>query len=112
MGGGKVWDHTTLVVFSEFARTPTINSRNGRDHHLASSCVVAGPGIRGNLVVGATSDQNMAVRKMNLTTGAPDDDAGALVRPSDVHATVLQSMGLPHEHLSNQSPQIITKILK
>jgi uncharacterized protein (DUF1501 family) len=112
MGGGKVWDHTTLVIFSEFARTPTVNSRVGRDHHLASSCVVAGPGIQGNLVVGATSDQNMAVRKMNLATGTPDDEAGALIRPSDVHATVLQSMGLPYDHLSNQTPQIITKILK
>ena len=111
-GGGKVWDRTTLVVFSEFARTPTINSRGGRDHHLTSSCLLSGPGITGNTVVGASSDQNMSVTPMNLATGAPDEAAGHRVRPPDVHATVLASMGLSYEHLSNQSPQLIQKILK
>jgi uncharacterized protein (DUF1501 family) len=111
-GGGKVWDRTTLLVFSEFSRTPTINSRGGRDHHLTSSCLLSGPGIVGNLAVGASSDQNMGVVPMNLATGAPEDAGGHRVRPPDVHATVLASMGLPYDHLSNQSPQLIQKILK
>ena len=108
----SVWDHTTLLCFSEFARTPLVNSRNGRDHHLTSSCLVAGPGIRGNSVLGASSDLNLAYRKMNLTTGLPDDNNGTLIHPSDVHASVLKSMGLTYDHLSNQSPQIITALLK
>ncbi len=111
-GGGKVWDRTTLVVFSEFARTPTINPRNGRDHHLTSSCLVSGPGIVGNLVVGASSDQNMDAVPMNLTTGAPDPVNGHRVRPPDVHATVLASMGLTYDHIANQTPALITKMLK
>jgi uncharacterized protein (DUF1501 family) len=110
-GGGKVWERTTLVVFSEFARTPIINSRGGRDHHLTSSCLLSGPGIVGDLVVGSSSDKNMDVLPMNLTTGAPDEAAGHRVRPPDVHATVLQSMGLSYEHISNQSPKLIQKIL-
>jgi uncharacterized protein (DUF1501 family) len=110
--GQSVWSHTTMVVFSEFARTPLVNGRTGRDHHLASSCLVAGPGIKGNLVVGATSDKQMAARTMNLTTGQPDDVTGAPVRPADVHATVLESMGLTYDHLSNQSPKLIQAILK
>jgi hypothetical protein len=107
-----VWEHTTLVCFSEFARTPLVNSRNGRDHHLTSSCCVAGPGIRGNTVLGGTTDLNLLYRKMNLATGQPDDDNSTLVHPSDVHATVLKSMGLTYDHLSNQSPQIISAMLK
>jgi uncharacterized protein (DUF1501 family) len=110
-GGGKVWDRTTLVVFSEFSRTPTINSRSGRDHHLTSSCLLSGPGIVGGLAVGASSDQNMDVVPMNLATGAPDPN-GHRVRPPDVHASVLASMGLDYDHLSNQSPKLISKILK
>lgn len=107
-----VWDHTTLLCFSEFARTPLVNSRNGRDHHLTSSCLLAGPGIRGNVVLGASSDLNLTYRKMNLATGVPDDANGTLIHPSDVHASVLKSMGLTYDHLSNQSPQIITALLK
>lgn len=107
-----VWDHTTLICFSEFARTPLVNSRNGRDHHLTSSCVVAGPGIRGNTVLGGTTDLNLLYRKMNLATGQPDDASGTLVHPSDVHATLLKSMGLTYDHLFNQSPQIISAMLK
>src|SRR5207248_3216038 len=95
------WSHTTLVVFSEFARTPLVNGRNGRDHHLSSSCMVAGPGIIGNKVIGGTSDKQMAARWMNLTTGQPDDVTGSPVRPADVHATVLSSMGLTYSHISN-----------
>jgi len=110
-GGGKVWSRTTMIVFSEFGRGPLVNSRSGRDHHLASSCLVAGPKIKGNFVVGATSDQDMSVTKMDLTSGQ-SSDAGALVRPADVHATVLQSMGLSYDHLLNQSPQIIQAILE
>lgn len=111
-GGGKVWSRTTLLVCSDFARGPRLNDRGGRDHHLASSCLVAGPGIAGDSLVGATSDNDMGVRKANLTTGAADDDNGHVIRPADVHATLLASMGLSYEHLSNTSPQIIQKLLK
>jgi len=110
--GDSVWKHTTLVVFSEFARTPLLNGRDGRDHHLASSCLVGGPGLKPNLVVGGTTNQAMAVRKVNLVTGQPDDAAGSLVKPADVHATVLQSMGLTYDHLSNQSPKVVEALLR
>jgi len=110
-----VWQHTTLVVFSEFARGPLLNGRNGRDHHLASSCLVAGPGLKGNTVIGATQEPNMAVSKVHLDTGAavPDsDEAGVILRPADIHATVLSSMGLSYDHIANQSPQVVQAMLK
>ena len=110
-GGGKVWSRTTMLVCSDFARGPRLNTRDGRDHHLASSCLVAGPGIAGNTVVGATSDNDMGIRKMNVTSGEPDDDSGYVIRPADVHATLLASMGLPYDHLSNTTPQVITKLI-
>jgi uncharacterized protein (DUF1501 family) len=103
-----------MVVFSEFARTPLISGRGGRDHHLASSCLVAGPGIKGNVVIGATKEPNMGVSKIDVVTGktvAEDDDSGVIVRPADVHATLLESMGLSHDHISNQSPKIIDALL-
>lgn len=111
-GSTKTWDHTTLLVFSEFARTPLLNGRAGRDHHLASSCLMAGPGIKGNLVVGGTTDLALAVRGVNPKTGLPDDQNGIALRPADIHATLLQSMGLSYDHISNQSPQLLSAILK
>jgi uncharacterized protein (DUF1501 family) len=108
--GGSVWSRTTLMVFSEFARTPLLNPRGGRDHHLASSCLLAGPGIQGNKVVGGTNDNGMTVRAIDPQTGLPGGTMN--VRPADLHATVLQSMGLPYTHLTNQSPQVIPAILK
>jgi uncharacterized protein (DUF1501 family) len=111
-GGGTIWSRTTLLVCSDFARGPRLNDRGGRDHHLASSCLVAGPGIAGDSLVGATSDNDMGVRKANLDTGVADDEGGQVIRPADVHATLLASMGLSYDHLSNTSPQVIGKLLK
>ena len=70
-----------MLVFSEFSRTPMINTRDGRDHHLTSSCLVAGPGIKGNTVFGASSNTGMTTQKWNFATGALDPTAGALIRP-------------------------------
>lgn len=105
------WEHTSMLVFSEFSRTPLINTRDGRDHHLTSSCLLAGPGLKGNAVFGASSDNGMGFGKWSFDTGLPDEN-GRVLRPSDVHATLLQSMGLSHGHLSNQTPKPITALLK
>ena len=110
--GTSTWEHTTLVVFSEFARTPLINGRDGRDHHQANSCLIAGPNIKTNLVIGGTSDVGMNAQKVDFVTGQVDEVNGATLRPTDVHATVLSAMGLGYDHLSNQSPQVVSALLK
>ena len=104
------WQCTSMMVFSEFSRTPMINTREGRDHHLTSSCLVAGPGIKGNTVFGASSNTGMTTQKWNFATGGLDATGGAVIRPADVHATLLDSMGLSYSHLSNQSPRLISAI--
>ncbi len=108
--GGSYLDHTIIMVGSEFARTPTINVRSGRDHHLANSCVLIGGGIAGNQVIGATTDDTYASQAVDPTTGQLDPN-GVIMRPPDVHATVMQALGLPYDHLSNQGPVIIDKII-
>lgn len=110
-GSGSLWDRVTLLVTSEFARTPERNGRGGRDHHLASSCIIAGPGIAGNRTIGATDNVDMALQPIDLNTGSVKPD-GVTIRPPDVHATLLQSMGLHYDHIENQDPQIISAALK
>jgi uncharacterized protein (DUF1501 family) len=109
--GGSVWSKTTLLLFSDFARTPLLNTRTGRDHHLASSVMVAGPKIAGNRVVGATSDLQMGVQPIDLASGKVDPK-GVVVHPQDVHATLLTSMGLDLQPISNQNPNVISALLK
>ncbi len=55
----------TLVIWmGEFGRTPRINARTGRDHYpRAFSVAVAGGGIRGGQVIGATSADGTDVAK-------------------------------------------------
>ena len=60
---------TTLVVWmGDFGRTPRINGREGRDHHpRAHSAVLAGGGIRGGIVHGATDERGAEVVKDPVT---------------------------------------------
>ncbi len=109
--GKPFWDRTTIMAVSDFARTPNINPRGGRDHHLSSACLVAGRGIKGNQVIGGTTDNNYSGRPINMTTGAPDDITGQILRPPDIHRTVLDAAGLPYEHIANQDPVLVKAML-
>jgi len=53
----KLLDSTLVMCMGEFGRSPKINPDEGRDHHPAAwSAVLAGGGVRGGVVVGATSE--------------------------------------------------------
>jgi uncharacterized protein (DUF1501 family) len=90
--GGKLIDHTTIIAFSEFGRTPMLNVRDGRDHSLTASCMLIGAGIPGNKVVGKSSDVNMLPLPVNAMTGA-QDDSGIFITPELVTASIMQSAG-------------------
>ena len=78
----------TIVVFAtEFGRTPGAQSSDGRDHHIYGFTVwMAGGGIKGGLVHGATDELGFhAVEKRHYVT--------------DIHATVLQQLGLDARRL-------------
>lgn len=85
--GRCLLDRTLIVMAGEFGRTPRISKLPGvplagRDHWGASQSVfVAGGGARGGNVVGAT-DRIGAYPKT------------APVRPSDLAATIFQTLGL------------------
>ena len=57
LGERRLLDSTLVMCMGEFGRTPRINENDGRDHHPAAwSAVLAGGGVRGGVVLGATSD--------------------------------------------------------
>jgi hypothetical protein len=48
--------HVSVVVWGEFGRTPKINNNAGRDHWpQASSCLLAGGGMRTGQIIGSTN---------------------------------------------------------
>lgn len=61
---------TTLVLWmGDFGRSPRVNADGGRDHHpRAFSVVLAGGGVRGGQVVGATDEEGDQVVSRPVTT--------------------------------------------
>ncbi len=89
-------DDTLVVWGGEFGRTPYAENRPeeakkseaGRDHHhTAFSMLLAGGGVKGGLVYGATDDLGMNAVENN-------------VHVHDLHATILHLLGLNHEKLT------------
>lgn len=92
--------HTTVVVFSEFARTPLLNGTSGRDHHFASSVLVFGGGLRRG-VCGATVQETLGLLAIDPVTGKPDP-AGKVLLPEDIGATLAAAAGLSPEPFRTQ----------
>ncbi len=64
-------DRTLVVWMGEFGRTPRINPRGGRDHYpKAFNAALAGGGVKGGQVIGATSASGEDVKDRPI--GVPD----------------------------------------
>ena len=61
-------EKTLVVWMGEFGRTPNINGMNGRDHYpRAFNVALAGGGVKGGQVIGATDPKGMFVEKRPVT---------------------------------------------
>jgi Protein of unknown function (DUF1501) len=89
---------STLVIWGgEFGRTPVVEMPtpgsnagkiNGRDHnHWGFSMWMAGGGVKGGTVVGATDEFGFKAIENRM-------------HPHDLHATILHLMGFDHEKLT------------
>jgi hypothetical protein len=95
----RLLDETLVIMMGEFGRTPKFNSAGGRDHwpHCFSA-VLAGGGIRGGHVLGA-SDRNAAF---------PASDP---VSPCDLIATLYDCLGIePHTVMHDQQDRPYTLV--
>ena len=91
---GESWlEHTTILCYSEFSRTPWLNATGGRDHWLANSCLLAGAGIKPGIYGNSTS-YGLNPFEMNLSTGEGDADAGEIVRPQQILRTLMSIAGV------------------
>ncbi|MEY2987335.1 MAG: hypothetical protein RJB13_856 [Pseudomonadota bacterium] len=59
---------TLVVLYSDFGRTPKVNSNSGRDHWPVGGALLAGGGLLGGRAVGAT-DENLLALNVDENTG-------------------------------------------
>jgi hypothetical protein len=87
LGRRGLLDDTLVVFATEFGRTPGSQGSDGRDHHIFGFSVwMAGAGIRGGVVHGATDEIGFhAVEDRHYVT--------------DIHATILHLLGLDSRRL-------------
>lgn len=83
-----LFDETLILWAGEMGRTPHTGNGHGRDHHTSGFSVwLAGGGIKGGTIFGATDEFGMH---------AVDNR----VSMHDLHATILHLLGLDHERLT------------
>lgn len=79
-------DSTLVVWMGEFGRTPRINARGGRDHFpKAFSAWLAGGGVQGGQVIGATDKSGESVIERP-------------VAPEDLFQSIYHALGIDPEH--------------
>jgi hypothetical protein len=121
---GSLLDRTTIMVVSEFSRTPALSSSKGKDHNpLTNSVLLAGAGVRGGLSFGASR----LVLRGQTADGKPRHSAGAVdfatgriaktkeearsddfqvIFPENVVATVLEIMGVDRSKVGAVGSQV------
>jgi hypothetical protein len=81
-------DETIVLWSGEFGRTPFAQGSDGRDHNpFGFTCWLAGAGIKGGAVYGATDEYGYKV-------------VADKVEMYDLHATLLHLLGIDHERLT------------
>lgn len=81
---------STLVCWlTDFGRTPTVNSASGRDHWASSGfAIMAGAGVPGGHVLGATTADGGAVAKDEYTS-------------ADIATTIYHKLGIPEDLIAH-----------
>jgi len=81
-------DETLVLFHTEFGRMPISQRGVGRDHNPgAMSFWMAGAGIRGGQIIGATDDFGYKATEQPVSY-------------HDVHATILHLLGMDHKRLT------------
>jgi len=82
LGRRGLLETTLVVAVGEFGRTPKINNKAGRDHwNLCYSGLIAGGGVQGGRVIGASDRRG-------------EHPADRPVTPADLNATILARLGI------------------
>jgi uncharacterized protein (DUF1501 family) len=99
----KIRDQLVIVVQSEMGRTPTYNAGQGKDHWSIGSVMFLGRGIKGDRVLGATDEQQMA-EPFDPRALRVDKASGIRIRPEHIHEALRELAGIADHPLSRKFP--------
>lgn len=96
--GKTLLDETLVFIAGEFGRTVgALNGQAGRDHFMRTSVVLAGGGIKGGQVIGATDATGA-----NLKESGWSENREA--RPEDLASTVYSALGIDWTTVRTDDP--------
>ena len=99
-------DETLIVLCGEFGRTTgnLSNVRNGRDHYLQMFYALAGGGVQGGKIIGATNDEVIGRIQPGAVTVDPGWSRNRDIRPEDIEATIYSAMGVNWTTVRHDDP--------
>jgi len=81
-----LWDNTSIIIMSEFGRTPRLNGLVGRDHWaLCWTSVVAGGNFKGGTTIGKTSKNGTSIEDRPISS---EDFLCTFLKSLDIDHTV------------------------
>ena len=97
-------EKTTVVIGSDFGRTPYYNSGNGKDHWPITSMMVMHPegSIKGGKTFGS-STKMFRSQKLDLNNGGMNND-GQLLTPAHVNSALRKELGIADNTLAVRFP--------
>lgn len=95
-------DKTTILMSSDFGRTPYYNGNSGKDHWTVGSAMIWSRVFPGNRVIGLTDGQVKSV-KVDPVTFEPDEK-GIELTPTHLHLALRQRLGILDSHLDSIYP--------
>jgi hypothetical protein len=101
---GGYADRLTVVVGSDFGRTPHYNSQQGKDHWpIGSMLVMQSNPAWGDRAVGVTDPLHNAIA-INPVTLEEDAQSGSIIYPKHVHKALRKLLNLEGNNLDQQFP--------
>ncbi|HFE46494.1 MAG TPA: DUF1501 domain-containing protein, partial [Nannocystis exedens] len=98
-------DRLTVLVGSDFGRTPNYNDGNGKDHWSVTSMMLMGTGIPGNTVIGGTDEGH---NPLTINPGSlAIDPNGIRLEPRHVHKSLRRLAGVDDTEQGKMFPLMI-----
>jgi hypothetical protein len=85
------FNETLIIMMGEFGRTPALSAAAGRDHYAIQSVFIAGGGVTGGKVIGATNATGSAIADFGW---AGSNGTARTVWAEDIEATMYSALGI------------------
>lgn len=107
--GTDITKSTTMIMGSEFGRTPWYNNGQGKDHWPTTSVILSGYGIEGTKLIGESSDTHKPIKvKPDSLALDPNESSADSVRINNsmIHVALRKQILCINDHLYSRQYNI------